>query len=101
MRANVPIYLREHPNLAAWLNRQVMLALTTIMWAAESLGLNTAPMEGFDSDKLRLALKLPLSYEPVAIMLLGYGSGPAKYNGGRFNLSRVAFEEEFPRPLPG
>ena len=99
MRGNVPIYLREHPNLNAWLNRQVMLAFATMMWAAESLGYDTAPMEGFDTDKLRQALKLPLSYEPVALLALGHAKGHGKYNGGRFTMGRTVFEEEFPKPL--
>ncbi len=98
-RSNVPKYLSEHPNLSAWLNRQVMLAFTTMMWAAESLGLDTAPMEGFDAGKLRQALKLPLSYEPVALLALGRATGQAKYNGGRFSAARMVFAEEFPRPL--
>ena len=98
-RSNVPVYLSQHPNLRAWLNRQVTLALTTMMWAAESLGLDTAPMEGFDADKLRQALKLPLSYEPVALLAVGHAKGQVKYNGGRFSAGRTVFEEEFPRPF--
>ena len=99
MRSNVPMYLREHPNLSAWLNRQVMLAFSTMMWAAESLGYDTAPMEGFDMERLRAALKLPLSYEPVALLALGHVKGQGKYNGGRFSLTRTVFEEEFPKPM--
>ncbi len=98
-RSNVPQYLREHPNLQAWLNRQVMLAFTTMMWAAESLGYDTAPMEGFDPDRLRSALKLPLSYEPVALLALGRSHGNEKYNGGRFSPARTLFDEEYPKPL--
>ena len=99
MRRNIPVYLREHPNLSAWLNRQVMLAFTTMMWAAESLGLNTAPMEGFEAEKVRAALKLPLSYEPVALLAVGRTKGQGKYNGGRFDQGRTVFAEEFPKPL--
>ncbi len=99
MRGNVPVYLREHPNLAAWLNRQVILAFTTMMWAAESLGYDTAPLEGFDTARMRGALKLPLSYEPVALLAIGLAKGKGKYNGGRFDMSRTVFGEEFPKPL--
>ena len=99
MRSHVPEYLSEHPNLAAWLNRQVILAFTTMMWAAESLGYDTAPMEGFDADRIRATLKLPLSYEPVALLLLGHSKGQGKYNGGRFSRTRTVFEEEFRKPL--
>ncbi len=99
VKASAPGYLREHPNITAWLNRQVMIAFTTIMWAAESLGYNTAPMEGFDAAKLRSALKLPLSYDPIALLALGHAKGSSRYDGGRFSSQRVVFEEEFPRPF--
>ena len=98
MRTAAPVYMREHPNLSAWLNRQVAMAFATMMWAAESLGYDTAPMEGFDPEKIHAALKLPLSYEPVALLAVGHAAGMAKYNGGRFKSSRVVFEEEYPRP---
>ena len=99
MRSNVPEYLGAHPNLAAWLNRQVALAFATMMWAAESLGYNTAPMEGFDAVKMRAALKLPLSYQPVALLAVGRSKGQGKYNGGRFSPARTVFDEEYGKPL--
>ncbi len=99
MRSSVPVYLREHPNLSAWLNRQVAMAFATMMWAAESLGYNTAPMEGFDTEKVRAALALPLSWEPVALLAMGHAQKSAKATSGRFSMSRVVFEEKYPRPL--
>ncbi len=99
MRGHIPIYLGELPNFSAWLNRQVILAFTTMMWAAESLGLHTAPLEGFDPEKVRAALKLPLSYEPIALLAVGYAKGRHKYNGGRFSSSRTVFAEEYPKPF--
>jgi nitroreductase len=96
---NIPNYLGNHPNLTAWLNRQVMLAFTTMMWTAESLGYSTAPMEGCESEKVRSVLKLPLSYEVVALLAIGRSKGQAKFNGGRFNLGRVVFSEEYGLPL--
>src|SRR6202051_1171721 len=35
------------PDFAVWANRQTMIAFTTMMWMAEVLGYDTAPMEGF------------------------------------------------------
>jgi len=96
---NIPNYLGNHPNLTAWLNRQVMLAFTTMMWTAESLGYNTAPMEGCEPEKVRSVLKLPLSYEVVALLAIGRSKGQAKFHGGRFNLGRVVFGEEYGLPL--
>ena len=98
VRSSAPAYLREHPNFTAWLNRQVAMAFATMMWAAESLGYNTAPMEGFDAQKISSALKLPLSYVPVALLAVGRMRGEAKFNGGRFAPDRTVFYEEWSKP---
>jgi len=36
-----------------------MIAFTTMMWAAETLGYDTAPMEGFMEDQVKALLKFP------------------------------------------
>ncbi|MFT4112132.1 nitroreductase family protein [Silvibacterium sp.] len=98
-RQNIPNYLSEHPNLIAWLERHVMLAFTTMMWAAEVLGYDTAPMEGFEEKKVIEVLKLPLSYHVVALLGIGKLRGHDKFNGGRFNGSRVVFDGEYGKPF--
>ncbi len=98
-RVNIPQYLGNHPNLTAWLNRQVALAFATMMWMAESLGYNTAPMEGCEEDKVASVLKLPLSYKVVALLAIGHGKGQPKFDGGRFNMGRLVFDEEYGVPL--
>ena len=97
-RVRIPEYLAHHPNMPAWLNRQVTFALTTMMWAAEAMGYATAPMEGCEEDKVRSLLKLPLSYEVVALLAIGHGRGKAKPHGGRFSMSRTVFAEEYGGP---
>lgn len=102
MGANVPEYLAQHPNVEAWVNRQVMLAFATMMWAAESLGYDTAPMEGFDDSKVRSTLRLPMSYYPVAMLAIGNAKPTQQqYNVGRFGRSRTVFGEEYPTPYRG
>jgi nitroreductase len=96
---NIPEYLGDHPNLIAWLNRHVMIALTTMMWMAEVMGYDTAPMEGYEPEKVCEVLKLPLSYVPVALLAIGHLKGPDKYNGGRFSMQRTVFDGEYPRPM--
>ncbi|HEY0784909.1 MAG TPA: nitroreductase family protein [Acidobacteriaceae bacterium] len=98
-RINIPNYLGNHPNLGAWLNRQVTLAFATMMWMAESLGYNTAPMEGCEEDKVRSVLKLPMNYQVVALLAIGHGKGQPKFNGGRFSMGRLVFGEEHGLPL--
>jgi nitroreductase len=98
-KVNIPNYLSNHPNFAMWLNRHVMIAFTTMMLMAEVLGYDTAPMEGFEQEKVREVLKLPLSYHVVALLAIGHLRGNDKFQGGRFNLARTVFAEEFGKPI--
>jgi nitroreductase len=98
-RQNIPNYLCELPNITAWLSKQVMLAFTTMMWTAETMGYDTAPMEGFEEQKVREVLRLPLSYHVVALLALGRRSGTDKYFGGRFSLGHTVFDGEYGKTL--
>ena len=76
---------------SVWLNRHVMIAFTHLMLAFEFLGWDTAPMEGFEPDKVRTALDLPDDAEPVA--LLAVGRGKAASHPGRLPIGDIAFDE--------
>jgi nitroreductase len=97
----VPKYLSgfTHDQMTAWLNKHVMLAVTSMMLMAEVLGYDTAPMEGFEQDLVCETLRLPMSYWVVALLAIGHLKGPDKYDGGRFDLSRTVFSEEYGKPL--
>lgn len=82
-----------------WLNKMVMLAFTHMMLMAEVMGYDTAPMEGFEQEKVHEVLRLPLSYWVVALLAVGHVKGPDKFNGGRFEMSHTVFGEEFGKPL--
>ena len=98
---SVPAYLSSFSELqmAGWLNKQVMLAYTSMMLMAEVLGYDTAPMEGFEQQKVCETLKLPLSYWVVGLLAIGHLRGPDKYDGGRFAMTHTVFGEEFGKPL--
>lgn len=98
-RASIVNYLSNHPNLTAWLNRQVMVAYTCMMLMAEALGYDTASVEGLEEQKVRDALKLPASYQVVALLAVGHLSGEDKFYGGRFGMARTVFDEECGKPL--
>jgi nitroreductase len=98
-RVNIPAYLGNHPNLTAWLNRHVMIAMTTMLWMAEVLGYDTAPMEGYEAEKVREVLRLPLSYEVIALLAIGRLRGTDKFNGGRFSMQRTVFDNEYGKPM--
>jgi nitroreductase len=98
-KTTIPNYLSNHPNMPLWLNRQVMLAFTHMLLMAEVLGYDTAPMEGFEEDKVHEVLKLPLSYSVVALLAIGHLKGPDKFYGDRFSMARTVFAEEYGKPL--
>lgn len=83
----------------AWLNKHVMIAFTHMMLMAEVMGYDTAPMEGFEQDKVHEVLRLPMSYWVVALLGIGHLKGPDKYYGGRFEMTHTVFGEEFGKPL--
>ena len=89
----------HHPNIAMWLNRQVMIAFTHMMLMAEALGYDTAPMEGFWEDKTRALLKIPESVRVVALLGIGRLKGEDKKYGGRRPMTSVVFGEEWGKPL--
>ena len=101
MKESVPNYLTAFNEwqMAGWLNKQVMLAFTSMMLMAETLGYDTAPMEGFEQSKVCETLKLPMSYWVVALLAIGHLNGPDKFDGGRFDMSHTVFGEEYGKPL--
>ena len=98
---SVPSYLSgfTEPQMTGWLNKQVMLAFTSMMLMAEVMGYDTAPMEGFEQDKVCETLRLPMSYSVVALLAIGHLKGPDKFDGGRFDMRHTVFSEEFGKTL--
>jgi nitroreductase len=98
---SVPNYLSSFTTvqMQGWLNKMVMLAFTHMMLMAEVMGYDTAPMEGFEQDKVHEVLRLPLSYWVVALLAIGHAKGPDKFYGGRFEMSHTVFGEEYGKPL--
>jgi len=87
------------PTYDLWVNRQVMIALTTMMWMAEALGYDTAPMEGFEEDKVKTLLHIPEHVRVVALLAIGRRKGNDKPYGGRFDPSRTVFAEEWGKKI--
>lgn len=83
------------PSVAVWINRHVMIAFTTMMWTAETLGYDTAPMEGFEEHKVKAALNIPKHVRVVALLAIGRRKGPNKQFAGRFDSSRTVFADEW------
>ena len=100
-KSSVPDYLSSFSaeKMSAWLNKQVMLAYSFMLLTAETLGYDTAPMEGFEQEKVHEVLRLPMSYRVVALLAIGHLKGADKFDGGRFNMAHTVFAEEFGKPL--
>jgi nitroreductase len=76
-----------------WVNRHTMIAFTTMMYAAEAYGFDTAPMEGFDAAGVKLEFNIPEEAEVVALLAIGRAQQPDKVYPGRFPLERIVFSE--------
>jgi nitroreductase len=89
--------LRDVADRGLWATRSTMLAAATLMLAAESLGVASAPMEGFDAEAVRREFGVPDDHSVCCLVALGYavGSGPSP---GRFGLDEVCYAEHFGRP---
>jgi nitroreductase len=99
--SSVPSYMSSFTTeqMKLWLNKQVMLAFTHMLLMAEVLGYDTAPMEGFEQDKVHEALMLPMSYWVVALLAIGHLKGADKFDGSRFDMNHTVFGEEYGKPL--
>jgi len=94
-------FLDKDISQPVWLNRHTMIAYTAMMLVAESYGLDTAPMEGFDPAAVRREFGLPDNAEVIALLAIGYGQEPDKAYGGRFKLSEIVHDERFGQPWIG
>jgi len=101
MRQLIYDHFTQHPNMAMWLNRQVMIALTTMMLMAEALSYDTALMEGFDGQRVKDAIAAPDRMEVICLLAIGHREGDDKRFGGRFPPGRLVFAERFGEPFFG
>jgi nitroreductase len=80
-----------------WATRSSMLAAATMMLAAESLGLSSAPMEGFDPQAVKDAFGIPDDHTVCCLVALVHDAEPKPFPG-RFSLDEVCYAEHFGRP---
>lgn len=98
-RGRVTGDLGTHPNMPMWVTRQVMIAVTTMMWMAEALGYDTAPMEGFEEDQVREVLGIPEHVRVICLLAVGCLQGKDGKYTGRMPASRTLFAERYGQPL--
>ena len=88
-------FLTTAQSMPVWVNRHTMIAVTTMMLAAEAYGFDTAPMEGFDAAGVKREFGIPEEAEVVALLAIGRGAEPEKAYPGRFSLDRIVFAERY------
>jgi nitroreductase len=99
-RKNVTADLASHPNMAAWVTKQTMIAATTMMWMAEALGYDTGPMEGFDEQQVRTVLHIPAHVRVLFLLAIGHLHGEDSRHPGRLSANRTTFAETYGNPFP-
>jgi nitroreductase len=70
-----PVFRQD---LLKWATKSTSLACENLMIAAEALGLNTCPMEGFDGRRLSRFLGLSTRYHEI-VMVIAIGKKSAAY----------------------
>ena len=71
-----PVFRQD---LLKWATKSTSLACENLMIAAESLGLNTCPMEGFDGRRLSRFLGLSTRYHEI-VMVIAIGKKSPSYS---------------------
>lgn len=72
----VGLHRDQLQDTAAWVDRQLYIALGNLLFAAGALGVDACPMEGIDPAALDAALGLPeKGLRAVVMVALGYRSG--------------------------
>ena len=96
-RARAIQVMERVSDFPTWTTRSTMLAAATLMLAAESLGVASAPMEGFDADKVKAAFGVPDDHTVCCLIALGFAAASMPFPG-RFSLDYVCYEEHFGQP---
>lgn len=90
----ISLHRHDLKDLQHWMEKQVYLAMGTLLLGAGALGVDATPMEGFDAKALDAELGLrERGFTSVAVVALGY-HGEGDFNA-RLPKSRLPAQEVF------
>ena len=75
--------------------RSCGIAAQTIMLTAKSMGYDSNPMIGFDSEKVSEIIRLPENHVISMLMAIGKQTKPAMPRGGQLPLDKIVFTDRF------
>jgi nitroreductase len=97
LRARASRTMERVADRAVWATRSTMLAAATLLIAAESLGVASAPLEGFDPARVKEAFGVPDDHTVCCLIALGFAAEAPPFPG-RFGLEHVCYQEHFGQP---
>jgi nitroreductase len=98
VRSAIPQLFDNQPcfeSIEAWTNRHTMLAVAHLMIVAKSFGVDSCPMEGFVTARVKEAFNIPKEVDVCCLLAMGYAAEPFKAYGGRFDINQVCYGESF------
>jgi nitroreductase len=75
--------------------RSCGMAAMTLMLAAQQMGYDSCPMDGFDFDAVSQLLNLPADHIPVMFVAIGKAVQPAWPRAGQLDISEVLIRNRF------
>ena len=75
--------------------RSCGMAAMTLMLAAQEMGYNTCPMDGFDFDAVAKLLNLPADHTPSMFVTIGKGIKGPLPRGGQLAMNEVVIQNTF------
>ncbi|MBF0185228.1 MAG: nitroreductase family protein [Magnetococcales bacterium] len=76
--------------------RSCGIAAQTLMLAAQAMGYESCPMDGFDFAEVARLIRLPEDHEIVMFVAVGKGAQPAMPRGGQLAIEEVLIRDRFP-----
>lgn len=78
-----------------WTTKSTSLAAMSLMLAAQSMGMDSCPLEGFDAECVKKEFAIPSNYEVVMLITLGYRSKEPPERPMRFSYQQKVHSEMY------